>query len=524
MMPDRRFLLWRFLGCVALILVLGLGAGPGYADAVQALRAALARADMGDWAGARAAADGAVAADLVEWRRLRSGAGTLPEVEAFLGRRADWPGLALIRQNGEARLSQAASAEQVMAYFAERAPVTAAGSIALARALAQMGRQADAEAEAVRAWVTFAFNAGDEALILAQFPEALGVAHEVRLDRLLWQGRVAEARRMMARVPSGWQALAAARLGLRDDAPGVNALIAAVPPDLVSDPGLVWERFAWRMRRERYAEAGALIVAQSTSVAALGDPEVWADRRALLARRLLRDGDAATAYRAAANHFLTRGADFADLEFVAGFAALRHLGDPALALGHFERLQAAVTTPISLARAHYWQARAHEALGNASAAETAFRAAAEHPGAYYGLLAAERLGLPLDPAVLVQAPVPDWRQAEFAGSSVLEAARLLAAAGDRAGAKRFFLHLAEDLNRTELAQLSDLALAMEEPHIALLIAKQAAERGVILPRAYHPLSAMVPDGLAVSRAWRWRSHGAKASSTPPWSARPVPRG
>ncbi len=66
--------------------------------------------------------------------------------------------------------------------------------------------------------------------------------------------------------------------------------------------------------------------------------------------------------------------------------------------------------------------------------------------------------------------------------------------------KRFFLHLAEGLDATGLDQLADLALQIDEPHIAVLIAKQAAERGVILPRAYFPIPAFVPDGLSVSRA------------------------
>ncbi len=94
----------------------------------------------------------------------------------------------------------------------------------------------------------------------------------------------------------------------------------------------------------------------------------------------------------------------------------------------------------------------------------------------------------------------DWRQSTFAGSSVLEAARLLAQAGDRTLAKRFFLHLGESLDGGELAQLADLALSINEPHVAVLIGKAAAERGVIIPRAYFPVPDMVPDGLAVSRA------------------------
>ncbi|MCB6179550.1 lytic transglycosylase domain-containing protein [Rhodobacter sp. Har01] len=41
---------------------------------------------------------------------------------------------------------------------------------------------------------------------------------------------------------------------------------------------------------------------------------------------------------------------------------------------------------------------------------------------------------------------------------------------------------------------------MGEPHVALVIAKSAAERGLILPRAYYPVPDFVPDGLKVSRA------------------------
>ena len=84
--------------------------------------------------------------------------------------------------------------------------------------------------------------------------------------------------------------------------------------------------------------------------------------------------------------------------------------------------------------------------------------------------------------------------------SVLAAGRALAAAGDRTLAKRFFLHLSESLNDKELEQLADLALRMEEPHIALLVAKAAAERGLILARSYYPVPDLVPEDLPVSRA------------------------
>jgi soluble lytic murein transglycosylase len=109
----------------------------------------------------------------------------------------------------------------------------------------------------------------------------------VRLDRLLWQDRQAEAKRMLPRVGAGWRALAEARLALRADADGVNALIERVPAALQGDPGLSYERFDWRFRRDRDDEAAELVIAQSQSAAALGDAVAWADRRAALARSLL---------------------------------------------------------------------------------------------------------------------------------------------------------------------------------------------------------------------------------------------
>ncbi|MCA3443643.1 MAG: lytic transglycosylase domain-containing protein [Rhodobacter sp.] len=473
---------------------------PVPAGEVAGLRTALAAAGAEDWAGAMAAAEGQVSDDIVEWLRLRSGEGLLDEYEAFLQRRPDWPGLGLLREKGEAAVARSTSAERVLAWFNGRQPETVEGSFALIRAYTALGQADAARTEAVRAWIDLSFTADQETALLEAYPKALAEVNEPRLDRLLWEGEVTEAARMLPRVEAGWRKLAEARIALRQDAPGVDRTLKAVPAALSDHPGLVYERFIWRMRKERYEDAATLIVASSSSAETLGRPEDWAERRALLARRLLRDGDPRMAYRVAASHHLAGGSDYADLEFFAGFVALRHLGDAQAALDHFRRLSAAVGTPISLARGAYWEGRALETLGQTEAAQAAFARAAQNQTAYYGLLAAERLGIPLDPAILGGQQYPDWRTASFAESSVMQAAILLQQAGDRALAKRFLLHLAGGLTAQELGQLGDMALSLDEPHFAVLIGKQAAERGIILPRVHFPVTDLVPDGLAVSRA------------------------
>jgi soluble lytic murein transglycosylase len=477
-----------------------LFATPLWADDADNLRTALRFVAAADWAGAQGAASGEIAQDIVTWHRLRAGEGRLGEYEAFLARRADWPGMPLLHEKGEEAVARSTDPARVITYFNGQPPETATGALALIRAYLAQGQQAAAEAEATRAWVALAFDAAEQTLLLDQFADVLKAQHEVRLDRLLWDGRKAEVARMLPLVSADMAKLAQARLALQDEAANASALVAALPATVITDPGLARDRFVWRMKNDLTDDALALILDRSTSAASLGQPEAWADRRAVLARLLMRAGRASDAYRVAASHQLADGSDFVDLEFLAGFIALRKLDDPATAMQHFQRLQAVVATPISLSRALYWQGRAAEAAGNDTLAETTYREAARHMTAYYGQLAAERLGLPLDANLLSDTRPPDWRQASFANDSVLQAARLLLSAGDRTLAKRFMLHLGESLNAQELDQLADMALSLDEPHIALLVAKAAAERGIILPRAYFPVPAMVPDGLPVSRA------------------------
>lgn len=485
-------------------LCLSLTASPLAADEAATLATGLTYVAAQDWSSALAEADraGPVAGDVIRWFWLRAGEGRLGDYEAFLARNPDWPGLRGLREKGEEAVARSTDPERVIAWFGDNAPRTAVGAIALVKALQASGQKDRAADTAAQAWASLNFGEIQERELLAIAGAALELVHELRLDNLLWNGdRVAEARRMLPRVGPDWQALAKARIALRQGAAEAPGLVKAVPSALSGEPGLAYDRFVYRMKADRYDDARAYLIEVSTSREALGRPEAWADRRALLARRMLRQGEPKNAYRVAARHFLDPKDDgYADLEFFAGFVALRKLGDPDLALTHFANLKSAVSTPISISRADYWTARALEQKGDTAGARAAYGRAAVHQSAYYGLLAAEQLGMDLD-AGLVTPAKPAGSLDRVKGSSVLAAAVLLARAGDRTTAKRFFLQLGESLDDGERAALSELALKMGEPHIALVLAKQAAERGLILPRAYFPLPEMVPEaGLPVSRA------------------------
>ncbi|CUH75498.1 lytic transglycosylase domain-containing protein [Tropicibacter naphthalenivorans] len=455
-------------------------------DAGAALGRAMADMRRGDWGGAQIEAriDGRAALDVILWHNLRAGLGDAREVQDFLARNPDWPGLPYLREKSEAAMSQA-SAEEIRAFFADVRPQTGTGALALARAYAEAGDDGAAQAEVVLAWRTLALSSSERRAFLDAWGDVLKEHHTARLDMALWKGWSQNAGAMVPLVDEGWQALAEARMALRNNAGGVDTLIAKVPEALQDHPGLAFERFLWRARKGRSADAIELLLAHSGSVEDLGAPWAWARERRDLARERMRDGAYAEAYQIAAQNWLYDGSDFADLEWLAGFIALRHLNDPARAVAHFDRFREAVWTPISVGRAGYWLGRAHEAAGNAEAAQEAYKMGAQFQTSFYGLLAAERGGIAPDPRLNGLEDFGDWRQAAFTKSSVFQAAILLLAAGETSLGERFLTHLAEGLDRQGMGLMGAMLADMQRPHVQVMLGKRAAQYGIELPGPYY---------------------------------------
>lgn len=480
----RRILFSLFLTCLP---VPALATPEALAEAIEAL----GDRDYPSAAEAQARVTDSAAADVVTWIRLRQGEGDLSAYFDFLAENPDWPGLAYLIRQGERNIEETTPAATVIAYFEDQAPQTGWGSLRLAAALWEVDRREDAMAEAIRAWTTMSLSEAEHDQFMIDWPRTLRTHHEARLDHLLWENEATQARRMYPLVSEGWQRLAEARLLLRARRPGVDAAIDAVPASLRNDPGLAYERFVWRMREGLTSSATSLIRETSSSASTLGRPSEWANRRRSLARDLMRDGDFQAAYTVAANHHIDPATDYvnySDLEWIAGYTALR-MGDAATAAEHFSHFTEAVESPISMGRAGYWLGRAQEALGNEGAAAQAYALGARFQSSFYGQLAAERGGLPTDPAFLGQEDFGDWRQADFVRTSVFRAAVRLLEAGEIVLAERFWTHLTESLSRQEAGQLASMLLDLNEPHIALMIAKRAATMGHEIMRAYYPLSS-----------------------------------
>ena len=489
---------------MAMTLALVLQPQPTRADVTQDLRLALNEMRKGDWNAALRVAGqrGSVVRDIIVWHWLREGLGSSGDVLVFLGRRPDWPGLIRLRRKSEPSFTNA-DADRVLRFYAGMPPQTAEGALNYAVALMSKGQRSEAEAGIVTAWRTMPMGSGLEKDYLENFSKLLKPHHAARLDRMLWEGHLVSAGRMLPLVGSDQRKLGEARIALQRRENGVDGKVAAVPKSLVDAPGLAFDRFVWRDRKELDDSAIDLMLAHSTGSQSLGDPGKWTEGRRRLARLEMRTGDNERAYAIAANHHTTPdmgyGYGYADLEWLAGFLALRRLNDPATAVRHFQNFLGAVQSPISKGRGGYWLGRAYAALGDADKAYEAYSIGADNQTSFYGLLAAERIGRPFDSELAAPRRAPHWKQAEFAESSVLEAGLLLLDAGEGNLSERFLTHLVEGLNPMQATQLGDLALELNEPHLALMIAKRAATTGVVLPAAYYPVHPVADIGLPMAK-------------------------
>lgn len=431
-----------------------------------------------------------VGVDLVVWQRLRNGEGDWSEYLIFLEKHPDWPGLKRLRKKGEAAIPLDAHSSIVRKYFADQKPQTGTGSLRLAQAYAAQGRMSEARLEAIRAWTKLSLKEHEELNLYKKFKGALSRHNLTRLNNLLWQNSTREAERMLDRVPSEYIKLAKARIGLQRAVKNVDELIAQVPQSQKSDAGLAYDRFIWRVKKGRWDDAQELLARRTGSKEKLGRPEAWSNRRRGFARRAMRAGDTDLAYWLASQHDLTKGSNFADLEWLSGYISLQKMNAPEQALGHFKKFQSAVRSPISLSRAGYWLGRTYEKLGEFDNASQAYEMGAQYQTSFYGQLAAEKLGKQSDATLSGANHVPDWRQSNFIHSTPVRAGILLHYADDQPRMRWFFTHMAETLSETELSQLAELALDLDRPHVALAVAKEAAKRGIILPKSYFPVTEL----------------------------------
>lgn len=411
--------------------------------------------------------------------------GDFEEIAAFLRTNPHWPGQQTLREHAEIAMPPSLRDGEVLAWFDAFPPVSHVGMTRYGQALQRLGRIAEAVPQIRQTWIEGNLTATEEAEYRGLFAGHLRPEDELeRFERLVWQGRKGPAKRQAARIGNGYPELAEARLRLAYREPGVDTAIERVPARLQGDPGLIYERARWRMRKDRYESALELL---DPAPVDLRHPDEWWDLRYWVARYAFRVGDFSVAYRLASQHGLDSGAGFAEGEWFAGWLALRFLKQPESAYRHFQTLYEGVSYPISQSRAAYWAGEAANAIDQPEWARRWYTLAAHHVTTYYGQLAAARLGQPPMTLYATDTYAEPADAAAFERQELVQVARLLHALGaeDRIGPLIYQLRQ-QTQKVDEMRLASELAQELDRTDLAVHAAKQASYDGMLLPQQLYP--------------------------------------
>jgi soluble lytic murein transglycosylase len=454
-------------------------------------RKAMTEAEAGRFDAARRIAAQArepLVGELIRWLWVQtsgSGAG-FDDIAAFLASKPDWPARDAMLRRAEENIDISLGDTRILEWFAANPPVTGLGWMRHGEALLRQGRTEEAMVSLRRAWVDGNLAPSDEKSLWVEYGGRFSNAdHAARLDRLLWEGNIEAARRMLPRVNAETRQLGEARIALATNRDGADRLAQSLPEHLRSDGGLAYDRLRWQRRRGMDDIVEALLYNAPED---LGRAEKWWVERHFRARKAIAEGRISEAYRLAAGHGLKEGASRAEAEWLAGWIALRLLQEPAAALQHFTALAETVSYPVSVARAAYWLGRTHEALGNAEEARRQYALAAEHSTTFYGQLAAHALN-PGEPLFLADPIQPSREEIrKFDSREVVRAARILVELGEESRLRPFILRLVHTATTPEEHKLvAQLARDLRRVDLAVMAAKRSARQNIILLREAYPL-------------------------------------
>jgi soluble lytic murein transglycosylase len=443
------------------------------------------RNDLASGDAAAKAIQGPVARLTAEWAaiRLDSHLLGLARLDAFATAHPDWPALPWVSRRVEETVAgDRANTAQVEDRLGKAPLKTVAGKIALAQAERSRGH-ADAAARIIhQVWREEELSPWQETSIGRDFAEVIDRDdHRVRAERFLYKEKVQAGLKEASLAGPDVVTLAKARVAVIGNSSLADIALGAVPKPLQADPLMLFSRIQRLRRANKAVEAAELLASAPRDPALMIDGDEWWTERRIVARKLLDLGDPQKAYRICAEHGVASPTSDIEAEFHAGWIALRFLNDPKTAAGHFAAIAKLAETPISKARAAYWQGRAAETQGAGDEATRHYIDAAAYSITFYGQLAASRLGRTSIALRTVPAATAETRSEAVRVTEYLYGL----------GARDIALPLAIDIGRAETSEaqigaVGDVLERNRDAWASLTVGKAATQRGMALDDTAFP--------------------------------------
>ncbi|MEY4343083.1 MAG: hypothetical protein RL736_879, partial [Pseudomonadota bacterium] len=295
---------------------------------------------------------------LINWMYLiepQSGA-SFNEYSTFIKNHKDWPRINRLKYLAEHKINfDNNSPSSIIEYFTNNPPLSGFGRLRLAEAYLENNQTDKARTLVKDGFRDAELSKNDLKYFSKIFKKFLTHSDYVlRADYFAYEAKYKDLKDTIEYLNPDYQKLYNARSALFTKKSADN-LIAQIPQSLKDDPGLSYDRIKWRRKKAKFSEALAMIN-QSASDSLMRN-QYLAKERLSVARDKIQDKEYKLAYEILKDHRLSEGYDYAEIEWHLGWLASSFLNQQDIAINHFLKMNAAVTYPVSKARAAYWLGR-----------------------------------------------------------------------------------------------------------------------------------------------------------------------
>ncbi len=336
-------------------------------------------------------------------------------------------------------------------------------------------------------WIKENFIAANEQNFLTQYGNQLTESdHIERLNRLLWDGKVADAKRIINFVNEDYRRLFGAIIEIKESPKFIDNIVLSVPRKLRFDDNLSYSRIMWYKAQNRLDD----LIDLFEKVGETKYPEKWWNVRRFYAREMIKRKNFKLAYEIVSKHQLpAKASDFWEAEWMSGWIALRFLDQPKISYTHFENLYNNVSQPVTMSRGAYWLGMAAQADGDRGKAIEWYKIATKYPVFFYGQLAIHKhrlldsvnasddIILPKDPDITLG----DLKK--MTASTPTKIAYLLALMGDKPNATKVFEYVVNNATSDgQIAVVMRIVNEINDRAMDAKISRVAAKKNVFFIR------------------------------------------
>lgn len=410
----------------------------------------------------------------------------------FLQLNTNWPSQAVITKKVEDKLIPKLALEARLEWFENFPPDNLTSYQLYALALLEKSPKTPSPLFLMvvrKGWQTTLGSADERKNYLRNFQKFLrSEDHERRLEKLLWTKEALAINELKPFVTHYYQALINLYDAVRHKQSSVPNLINKLPALVLKTPIVTYLQAKWYRQQENEFKAAEVIL--SSPIKINFNSLLWQEAQ-MIVRGLLKKNSYAMAYQLIRNHDEKRGVIFAEAEWMSGWIAYEYNEKPSIAIEHFTKLYNQSKSPISQARAAYWNGRAYATAKNTQESEKWYRLASQYQTTFYGQLAVYKINRGLSRLSLKETPleiIPHEKDF-FYQQKLVQLIKLLSLVNKSDLADPFFYYLLSE-NNQNLAQiklLAMLALEIKRPDLALSAARIAYSQGAIFLNYLYPV-------------------------------------